>query len=114
MSSPEKPLNSQWTDQPARSVNKAAGGLIMAPWGAAGARAKFLRQFSHYLFRYATWIPPLIWFNTYVAEVTFIRGPSMYPFLNPQYNESLRKDLCLVWKLYAHEDLKRGMVVTFR
>jgi hypothetical protein len=38
----------------------------------------------------------------------------MYPFLNPQYNESLRRDLCLVWKLYAQEDLRRGMVVTFR
>ncbi|KAK3307111.1 mitochondrial carrier domain-containing protein [Chaetomium strumarium] len=86
----------------------------MSRWGAAGARLQFLRQVSHYLIRYATWIPPLIWFNAYVAEVTFIRGPSMYPFLNPQYNESLKKDLCLVWKLYAHEGLRRGMVVTFR
>lgn len=88
----------------------------MAQWGSAlvGGRIRFLRQVSHYLIRYATWIPALIWFNTYVAEVTFIRGPSMYPFLNPQYHESLRKDLCLVWKLYAHERLARGMVVTFR
>lgn len=86
----------------------------MARWGGAGGRLQFLKQFSRYLIRYATWIPPLIWFNTYVAEVTFIRGPSMYPFLNPHYNESLRKDLCLVWKLYAHENLARGMVVTFR
>lgn len=97
---------------------RKTGGLTMAPSGAAGGagggRARFLRQFSRYLWRYATWIPPLIWFNTYVAELTFIRGPSMYPFLNPQYNESLRKDLCLVWKLYAHKDLRRGMVVTFR
>lgn len=82
--------------------------------GGAGGRLNFLRQVSHYLVRYATWIPPLIWFNAYVAEVTFIRGPSMYPFLNPQYNESMRRDLCLVWKLYAHEELRRGLVVTFR
>ena len=86
-------------------------------WGSAaagGQRSKFLRQVSHYLIRYATWIPPLIWFNAYVAQVTFIRGPSMYPFLNPHYNESLREDLCLVWKLYAQDGLRRGMVVTFR
>ena len=77
-------------------------------------RFRFLSQVSHYLVRYATWIPPLIWFNAYVAEVTFISGPSMYPFFNPQYNESLRKDLCLVWKMYAQEGLRRGMIVTFR
>ena len=89
----------------------------MATWTAAGGgmpRFRFLSQVSHYLVRYATWIPPLIWFNAYVAEVTFINGPSMYPFFNPQYNESLRKDLCLVWKMYAQEGLRRGMIVTFR
>jgi inner membrane protease subunit 2 len=86
----------------------------MASWAAAGGRLQFLRQVSRYLLRYATWIPPLIWFNTYVAEITFIHGPSMYPFLNPHYNESLRRDLCLVWKMYPHEGLRRGMVVLFR
>lgn len=93
----------------------------MATWtrvfpggGGKGGSRFFLGQVSHYLLRYATWIPPLIWFNAYVAEITFIRGPSMYPFLNPQYNESLRRDLCLVWKMYAQEGLRRGMVVTFR
>jgi inner membrane protease subunit 2 len=92
----------------------------MATWTAnfrlrgGGRPSIFLRQVSHYLVRYATWIPALIWFNSYVAEVTFIRGPSMYPFFNPQHNESLRKDLCLVWKLYAQEGLRRGMVVVFR
>ncbi|KAK0751069.1 mitochondrial inner membrane protease subunit-like protein [Schizothecium vesticola] len=75
---------------------------------------RFVRQFSHHLIGYATWLPPLIWFNTYVAQVTFISGPSMYPFLNPQYNESLKRDLCLVYKLYAQWNLERGMVVTFR
>ncbi|KAK0637239.1 peptidase S24/S26A/S26B/S26C [Bombardia bombarda] len=88
----------------------------MARWGsgAAGPQARFFRQFSHHLIGFATWLPPLIWFNTFVAEATFIHGPSMYPFLNPHYNESLRQDLCLVYKLYAHENLQRGMVVTFR
>ncbi|KAK1759463.1 mitochondrial carrier domain-containing protein [Echria macrotheca] len=74
----------------------------------------FFGQFTRHLIRYVTWLPPLIWFNAYVAQVTFISGPSMYPFLNPQYNESLRRDLCLVYKLYAQWNLERGMVVTFR
>lgn len=84
-----------------------------AQW-ADGAMLRFLGQFSHHLIGYATWLPPLIWFNSYVAQVTFISGPSMYPFLNPQYNESLKRDLCLVYKLYAQRNLERGMVVTFR
>jgi hypothetical protein len=77
-------------------------------------RPNFLRQVSDYLIRYASWIPLLICFNQYVAEVTFIRGPSMYPYFNPHYNESLKQDLCLVRKLYAQEGLKRGMIVVFR
>ncbi|KAK5660287.1 hypothetical protein OQA88_12827 [Cercophora sp. LCS_1] len=76
--------------------------------------SKFLGQFTNHLIRYATWIPPLILFNTYVAEVTVINGQSMYPFFNPQYNESLKRDFCLVWKLYAQWNLDRGMLVTFR
>ncbi|KAK0715852.1 peptidase S24/S26A/S26B/S26C [Lasiosphaeris hirsuta] len=76
--------------------------------------SKFLGQFTNHLVRYATWLPPLICFNNYVAQVTFISGPSMYPFLNPQYHESLRQDLCLVYKMYAQQNLDRGMLVTFR
>ncbi|KAL1838732.1 hypothetical protein VTJ49DRAFT_2269 [Mycothermus thermophilus] len=97
---------SMWSSAAARGGGGGGGG--------GGGRANFLRQVSHYLVRYATWIPPLICFNLYVAEVTFIRGPSMYPFFNPHYNESLKQDLCLVWKLYAQEDLRRGMIVVFR
>lgn len=86
----------------------------MALWGGKWTgRGGFLGNFTHYLIRYATWLPPLIMFNTYVAELTFINGPSMYPFLNPHYNESLKRDLCLVRKLYVLDNLKRGMVVTF-
>jgi mitochondrial inner membrane protease subunit 2 len=76
--------------------------------------SKFLGQFTRHLIRYATWLPPLIWFNTYVAQVTFINGRSMYPYLNPHYNETLRRDLCLVYKLYAQWNLDRGMLVVFR
>jgi len=87
----------------------------MAHW--AGKARPWLNgfgEFSNYLFRAATWLPPLIWINTCVAEVTFIKGPSMYPFLNPHYNESTRRDLCLVDKWHGHRGLQRGMVVTFR
>lgn len=52
-------------------------------------------------------------FNMYVAEVTAINGPSMYPFFNPHYNESLRKDWVLVKKHYLMGHLKRGMIVIF-
>lgn len=83
-------------------------------WARATGRAAFTRQFARYLFGFATWLPVMILFNTKVAEVTLIDGPSMYPFLNTRYNESLRRDLCLNWKLYAQDDLQRGMVVTFR
>ncbi|KAK4165950.1 mitochondrial inner membrane protease [Cladorrhinum sp. PSN259] len=81
---------------------------------AAGQRYEFVKRFSHYLIRYATWLPPFIWVNQYVAEVTFINGPSMYPFFNASYNESTRRDLCLVWKMNAQQDLQRGEVVVFR
>lgn len=43
-----------------------------------------------------------------------IDGPSMYPFLNDNYNESLRRDLVLNYKLYAQSNLARGMVVSLR
>ncbi|KAK3318419.1 peptidase S24/S26A/S26B/S26C [Apodospora peruviana] len=87
----------------------------MARWGSAGTQARsFLGQFTHHLIRYATWLPPLICVKEYVADLTFINGPSMYPFLNPHYNESLRRDLCLTYKRYSWKNLKRGMIVIFR
>lgn len=83
-------------------------------WAQAKSRPTFLRRFSTYLLYGATWIPVMIWFNTNVAELTMIEGSSMYPFLNNNINEPLRRDLCLNVKLYAQADLARGMIVTFR
>ena len=83
-------------------------------WARAGSRPGFLGQFSTYLFGLATWIPAVIWINTNVAEVTLINGPSMYPYLNGGFNQSLRRDLVLNYKLYAQENLARGMIVTFK
>lgn len=83
-------------------------------WARARSQPVFLRQFSAYMIGLATWVPAIIWFNTNVAEVTVIDGPSMYPFLNDSINRSLRRDLVLNYKLYAQDNLARGMVVTFR
>lgn len=55
-----------------------------------------------------------MWFNLSVAEITTINGQSMYPFLNSKYNESLKTDYVLNYKLYAQRDLARGMIVTLR
>lgn len=74
----------------------------------------FTRQFIFRLLGLATWLPVAIWFNTTVAEVTRIEGPSMYPFLNSRFNESLERDWVVNRKLYAQEGLKRGMIVFLR
>ena len=83
-------------------------------WARGRGQRTFARQFGLYLFGFATWLPPIIWFKNNVAELTFIDGPSMSPFLNEHYNESLRRDVCLNWKLYSQTDLRRGMIVTFK
>lgn len=92
------------------STHMALGSI----WARARSRPIFLRQFSAYMIGLATWVPAVIWFNTNVAEVTMIDGPSMYPFLNGDMNQTLRRDLVLNYKLYAQDNLARGMVVTFR
>ncbi len=38
----------------------------------------------------------------------------MYPFLNDQFYGSLKRDLCWNYKLYAEQNLERGMVITFK
>lgn len=77
-------------------------------------RPVFARQFVFRLLGLATWLPVAIWFNTTVAEVTRIEGPSMYPFLNSRFNESLERDWVVNRKLYAQDGLQRGMIVFLR
>lgn len=67
-----------------------------------------------YLLGWATWIPVLITINSNVAQLTFVNGASMYPTLNPEYQQTLRRDLCLDYRLRAQEGLCRGMIVTFK
>lgn len=56
----------------------------------------------------------IIFVNDHVFELTRIRGPSMYPYLNDRYNETTAKDVCFTWKWYAQNNLQRGMIVTFQ
>ena len=66
------------------------------------------------------------WFTTYHYDVNTIRGPSMAPFLSPDFQETGSKDWVLFKKSvrlsdrYAEEgekpipsELKRGMIVSF-
>lgn len=63
---------------------------------------------------FATWIPVIAWFNMHVAELTFVDGSSMYPFLNEDKDSTLRRDFFLNYKWSPQEGLERGMVVTLR
>lgn len=60
-----------------------------------------------------SWIPALIFFNTHVAEVQFVNGSSMYPYLNEDHNESLNMTCCLTSKWKPSNNLERGMLVSF-
>lgn len=88
------------------------GGPTTSP--SSGSGSGFMRQFSWRLLGLTTWLPVAIWFNSAVVEVTRIEGPSMHPFLNSHYGESLGRDWVLNFKLYAQEGLQRGMIVFLR
>lgn len=74
----------------------------------------FFRGFNYRLFGFITWVPAIIFFNEHVGEVTWINGPSMYPFLNTNFNEELSRDLCWTSKRSPTTNLKRGMVISLR
>ncbi|KAL0944322.1 mitochondrial inner membrane protease subunit [Colletotrichum truncatum] len=80
----------------------------------ARARGSFLGDTTVRLLGLATWVPVVICFNDYVATVTKISGGSMYPYFNEDRNSTLTRDLVLNWRWNAQNDLRRGMVVTFR
>ncbi|KAK0111396.1 hypothetical protein ONS95_001757 [Cadophora gregata] len=60
------------------------------------------------------WIPAVIFFNDHVGEHVWINGQSMYPFLNPSFNEDLSKDLCWNSRWNPTANLKRGMIVSYQ
>ncbi|KAI1108690.1 mitochondrial carrier [Nemania sp. NC0429] len=75
-------------------------------------RAAFGR-FGYYMFMFTSSIPIAISFNTFILELTWIRGASMYPFLNPEKDQTTREDIVVNLKYNAQYALQRGMVVTF-
>lgn len=79
----------------------------------ASPRARAIGRFGFYMFSFAMWLPALSMFNDNVLEFTKISGPSMYPFLNPERDRTLRRDIVLNYKYGAQDDLQRGMIVTF-
>ncbi|KAI0102090.1 mitochondrial inner membrane protease subunit-like protein [Nemania sp. FL0031] len=70
-------------------------------------------EFSYYMFMFAASFPFVITFNTCVLELLKIRGPSMYPFLNSEKDQTTRKDVVVNFKYNAQYSLQRGMIVTF-
>lgn len=80
----------------------------------AAWRRPFASDVTRRLLQWATWIPVAVCFNAFVAEATFVRGGSMYPFFNEDRDSTLRRDVALNWKLYPHLGLARGMIVTFK
>lgn len=69
--------------------------------------------FTYYLFVMASCIPAVIFVNENLFMITRIRGPSMYPFFNPDRDRSLAEDVVFLWKLNAQDKLQRGMIVNF-
>ncbi|KAG6110977.1 hypothetical protein E4U31_005087 [Claviceps sp. LM219 group G6] len=77
-------------------------------------RRPTFREVAECLVGIATWLPIITCVHLYVAEITFINGPSMYPFLNEDKDKTLWRDVVLNYKWSPQKDLQRGMVVTLR
>ncbi|KAH6716117.1 peptidase S24/S26A/S26B/S26C [Leptodontidium sp. 2 PMI_412] len=72
------------------------------------------RELRFWPLRILPWIPAVIFFNDHVGDIAWINGPSMYPFLNPSFNEDLSRDLCWNSKLNPTQNLKRGMIISYQ
>jgi inner membrane protease subunit 2 len=81
--------------------------------GRNGKHAIFIRDTSYFLFAFATWIPAAAFFKYHVGEIASVHGPSMYPYLNTDFDRSLKQDVCWINKWKAIENVQRGMIVTF-
>ncbi|KAI1344968.1 LexA/Signal peptidase [Xylariaceae sp. FL0016] len=82
-------------------------------WNKFRQQRSFFRTFSFRLITFATWIPVVITFNDFVAELITVNGPSMYPYLNAEKDQTTRRDVVLNFKYNAQDGLRRGMIVTF-
>ncbi|KAJ3579408.1 hypothetical protein NPX13_g1153 [Xylaria arbuscula] len=82
-------------------------------WNRLKQQRTNLGQFGYYMFMFAASVPVVISFNTFVLELAWIRGASMYPFLNSEKDQTTREDAVLNFKCNAQYALQRGMIVTF-
>ncbi|KAI1409081.1 LexA/Signal peptidase [Hypoxylon sp. FL1857] len=82
-------------------------------WTQIKRERQLFGRFGYRLFAFATWIPVVCMFNHYVGELAWIQGPSMYPFLNAEKDQTTRNDIVFEYKFNAQYGLRRGMIVTF-
>lgn len=68
----------------------------------------------YFLFGVLSWTPAIIFFNEHVGEIGRVNGPSMYPYLNTDFNSSLSKDITWINKWNPTQNLQRGMIIAFR
>ncbi|KAI9158294.1 LexA/Signal peptidase [Paramyrothecium foliicola] len=91
---------------------------IPMPLGSAWARfwgkPSVAKTTARNLIGFASWIPVVACFNLYVAELSVVDGPSMYPLLNDGRDTTLRRDVVLNYKWAPQDNLKRGMIVALR
>lgn len=80
----------------------------------ARMRGSFLGDTTIRLLSLATWVPIVITFNDHVATITAISGGSMYPYYNEDRNSTVANDMVLTWKWNPMDELRKGMIVTFR
>src|SRR6266498_2725742 len=78
----------------------------------------FLPSFLRYqsvrpFLKFASWVPVYIVFHDHVGQFMWIYGPSMYPYLNTDYDRSTAQDVVWVDMWRPSEGLKRGMCVAF-
>lgn len=79
----------------------------------SNVRLRGVLEFSSNMLFFASWIPVVVWFNSYIAETITISGPSMYPYLNSEKDSSIGQDTLLNYKFNAQANLARGMIITF-
>jgi mitochondrial inner membrane protease subunit 2 len=61
----------------------------------------------------ASWIPVYMVFHNHVGQFMWVTGPSMYPYLNTDYDRSTAKDVVWVDMWRPMNGLRRGMCVAF-
>jgi inner membrane protease subunit 2 len=92
---------------------KMSSGRIFNKFKNGISPPSFIRGFAWYSFVIVSWVPAAIFFKNNIGAVGEVGGESMYPYLNPTFNEGFSKDLCWISKRNPAKNLQRGMIVTF-